>query len=51
MKQIYLVPSLYEKENVYMYCNYARINPQEERCLVCKKECEHKGNHTILRRD
>ena len=43
MKQIYLVPSLYEKENVYMYCNYTRINPQEERCLVCKRNVNTKG--------
>lgn len=51
MKQISLVPSLYKKENVYMYCNYARMNPNEEKCLVCKKKCKHKGKHTILKRE
>lgn len=51
MKQIYLVPSLYEKANAYMYCNYARMNPHEERCLACKKKCQHKGKHTILMRE
>ncbi len=51
MKQIYLVPSLYEKANSYMYCNYARMNLHEEICLVCKKKCKHKGKHTILRRE
>lgn len=48
-KKIYLVPSLYEKENLYMYCNFARMNPFEERCLNCDKDnCKHKGKHTIL---
>ena len=49
-KIIHLVPSLRENENIYMYCNYARMNPCEERCLTCKNKCEHKGKHTILER-
>lgn len=50
MNKIYLVPSLY-KENTFMYCNYARMNPFEERCLNCEQEnCNHKGTHTILER-
>lgn len=48
MGKIYLVPDIYSKENVYMYCNYARMKPTEERCLHCDKECKHKGKHTIL---
>ena len=47
-KKIYLVPSLYEKENIWMYCNWARMNPYEERCLNCINDCKHKGKHTIL---
>lgn len=48
MKRIYLVPSIYAKENIMFYCNYARMNPQEERCLHCENNCKHKGKHTIL---
>ncbi len=49
MRKIYLVPSFREKENLYMYCNWARMNPYEERCLVCdRNDCKHKGKHTIL---
>lgn len=47
MKQIYLVPSLYEK-NVYMYCNYARMNSHEERCLVCKRNVNTKKTNERL---
>ena len=47
-KKIYLVPSLYEKENIWMYCNWARMNPYEERCLYCENNCKHKGKHTVL---
>lgn len=46
--KIYLVPSIYQKENIQMYCNYARMKPTEERCLNCQNECKHKGKHTIL---
>lgn len=46
--KIYLVPSIYSKPNAHMYCNYARMNPQEERCLKCKRDCVHKGKHTII---
>lgn len=48
MRKIYLVPHITNKDNVYMYCNYARNNPKEERCLNCKNDCVHKGKHTIL---
>ena len=49
MKKIYLVPDISESQNVYMYCNYARENPHEERCLSCDREnCNHKGKHTII---
>ena len=50
MRKIYLVPSFREKENLYMYCNWARMNPYEERCLVCdRNDCKHKGERTILK--
>ena len=49
--KIYLVPDLYNRENPWMYCNYARMNPQEERCLMCKNDCNHKGKHTILEKN
>ncbi len=48
--KIYLVPGFEQKENVWMYCNYARMNPYEERCLNCQNDCQHKGKHTILER-
>lgn len=49
MGKVYLVPGINERENVYMYCNYARMNPYEERCLHCdRKDCEHNGKHTII---
>lgn len=49
MKPISLVPGINERENVYMYCNYARMNPYEERCLECdRKDCEHNGEYTRL---
>ena len=45
MKFISLVPGINERENVYMYCNYARMNPYEE----CEKnDCKHKGEHTFI---
>lgn len=47
-KKIYLVPDISEKQNIYMYCNYARMNPYEERCFECENDCKHKGKHTIL---
>lgn len=50
MKKILLVPSIYEKENIHMYCNYARMKPEEERCLSCENDCKHKGKHTIIQR-
>ena len=46
--KIYLVPDIHEEQNVYMYCNYARKNPREERCLNCNNNCKHKGKHTII---
>ena len=49
-KRIYLVPSITEKENINMYCNWARMKPTEERCLNCENKCKHKGKHTILSR-
>lgn len=49
MSKIFLVPGINESQNIYMYCNYARMNPYEERCLVCDREdCKHKGKHTII---
>lgn len=47
-KVVYLVPGLYDKENPWFYCNYARMNPYEERCLLCQNDCKHKGKHTVL---
>lgn len=47
-KYIYLVPSINIESNIFMYCNYARMKPKEERCLNCKNNCRHKGKHTIL---
>lgn len=47
-KKIYLVPDISEQQNIYMYCNYARRNPHEERCFKCENDCKHKGKHTIL---
>lgn len=48
-EKIYLVPSAWQRENPWMYCNYARMNPYEERCLNCKNsECQHQGKHTII---
>ena len=47
--KIYLVPSLTQRENIWMYCNYARMNPHEERCLNCKSsKCQHQGKHTVI---
>lgn len=49
MKKITLVPDIYsQRENPGMYCNYARIKPYEERCLVCNNNCEHAGKHTVF---
>lgn len=50
MCKIYLVPDINTKENVYMYCNWARMKSTEERCLCCENKCKHKGKHTILER-
>lgn len=51
MSKIFLVPGINESENITMYCNYARMNPYEERCLICdQSDCEHKGKHTIIER-
>lgn len=47
MKQIYLVPSI-EDPNPWMYCNYARMNPREPRCLNCNIPCIHKGKNTVV---
>ena len=47
-KRIYLVPSMEAKSNIFMYCNWARMKPYEERCLNCENNCKHKGKHTIL---
>lgn len=49
MKKLTLVPDLYSRqENPGMYCNYARRKPYEERCFVCRNNCEHAGKHTIF---
>ena len=51
MSKIFLVPGINKSENIAMYCNYARMNPHEERCLICdRSDCEHKGKHTIIKR-
>lgn len=47
-KHVFLVPDILEKNNIQMYCNYARMKPYEERCLHCKNDCKHKGKHTII---
>lgn len=47
-KKICLVPSMEASSNINMYCNWARMKPQEERCLNCENNCKHKGKHTIL---
>ena len=48
-EKICLVPPLTQRENVWMYCNYARIAPYEERCLNCEdSKCQHQGKHTVL---
>lgn len=49
MNKIFLVPGLNKPDNIYMYCNYARMNPHEERCITCDRDdCKHKGKHTII---
>lgn len=49
MSKVYLVPSIDAKgANYMMYCNWARMNPYEERCVNCTNNCEHAGKHTIL---
>lgn len=51
MNKIFLVPGINESENMHMYCNYARMNPYEERCITCDRDdCKHKGKHTIIER-
>ena len=47
-EKICLVPPLTQSSNVWMYCNYARMAPHEERCLVCKNKCQHQGKHTVI---
>ena len=48
-EKIYLVPSEWQRENPWMYCNYARMAPHEERCLNCKEHsCQHQGKHTVI---
>ena len=52
MKKITLVPDICsQRENPGMYCNYARIKPYEERCLVCNNNCEHAGKHTVFTKE
>lgn len=37
--------------NIHMYCNYARMNPHEERCITCDRgDCKYKGKHIIIER-
>lgn len=49
MKKVTLIPNLYSQQgNPGMCCNYARIKPYEERCLVCRNNCEHVGKHTVF---
>lgn len=32
-----------------MYCNYARMNPYEERFLQCDRtDCRHQCEHTVI---
>ena len=51
MSKIYLVPSIDSTSNIWMYCNYARFAPHEERCLNCDNvHCQHKGKHTVIER-
>ena len=52
MSKVYLVPSINEKNNIWMYCNYARLAPYEERCLKCDNDdCKHKGKHTVIEKN
>lgn len=52
MSKIYLVPPITSKDNVWMYCNYARLAPHEERCFKCDNDnCEHKGKHTVIKKN
>lgn len=47
--KIFLVPPLTQQDNVWMYCNYARTAPYEERCLNCDDvKCKHQGEHTVI---
>lgn len=46
--KVYLVPDINNKDNVYLYCNYARRNWQKECCLNCENDCKHKGEHTVI---
>lgn len=49
--KICLVPSMNSNSNIWMYCNYARMAPYEERCLNCENDkCKHQGEHTIITR-
>lgn len=49
MKTIYLVPSLQESNNNYMYCNYARNNNTKNVCLTCNEnKCKHKWKITVI---
>jgi len=48
MRTIYVVPSIYEKQNVWMYCNYARMNNTLNICKDCLKDCPHKGKETVI---
>lgn len=42
-----LIPSMSEKENVWMYCNYARYHNTENPCKNCvNKDCQHVGKET-----
>lgn len=42
-----LIPGMHEKDNPWMYCNYARVMQYSNPCVRCEIEkCKHKGKTT-----
>ena len=39
-----IVPSMFEKSNPWMYCNYARMNPEKKDVSNAGKTAHIKGN-------
>lgn len=41
--------STFPNDNSEMFCNYAREEPMEERCLACSDPtCKHRGEKTLI---